>query len=492
MYAALPPLLLCLLVRTDILTSAQANGVPAPALPQLNTFNAQPGSPLYLDAQSTIQSFNLDNTTAQAVQTAVDFERSNWAGGTSVYADPFYKLPPNASDGLPAGSLLKVEDTTNVTLYTVAPELALSRILFNTKDLNGTVIPASAFVLWPYMPRSTRVSGMPVVGWAHGTSGITGECAPSHIQNLWYQFNGPFALALQGYVVVAPDYAGLGVGATANGSLIPHQWAAFPAAANDIVYAVQAAQSAWPQRLSREFVAFGHSEGGGAAWGVAQQQVLLNTSGYLGAIAGSPLTNIGAYSQAPLTAPGTNFLVSLILNTMSSVYPGLQVDDYLTPQGVQALNTYKALNGCQSVAEELFYTPGEVLAQPNWSNNSYFPAFADLVSNGGKEISGPLFVLQGLADTTVDPTGTTAAVNLTCAAHPDSNIQYATFEGVGHVPVMNAAQQLWLKWIEDRFNGVPADTGCINQTFHPALSVGAYQSEVNYFLEYPLYLYETS
>lgn len=484
-------LLLWLCIQTRLFVTAQG-GPPTPAQPQDNTYNAENGSPLFTQAQSILQHYFLSNASKQALQTAVDFERTNWAGAKSVKTDPFYQLPHNASTDLPAGSILKHE-AVNASDYTIASELALCRILYTTKNVNGTVIPASGSVLWPYMPRSTRVKGMPVVGWAHGTSGITAECAPSHVQNLWYQFNAPFVLALQGYVVVAPDYAGLGIDSTVDGHPIVHQWGANPAAANDLVYAVQAAQAAWPDRLSKEFVIMGHSEGGGAAWGLAQEQFSANTPGYLGAVAGSPITQIAPYAKTPLSTPGFQFEIALLASTVSTIYPSFELSQWLTPRGIELLNVYKALNGCQAAAQELFYTPGNKIANTDWAQNWYFDSFAELVSNGNKPIRGPMLVLQGTMDPIIDPMLTTEAVNQTCRAHPDSNLTFATFDGVAHVPVLNAGQQVWLKWIEDRFNGVESGGGCSTHHYQPPLPPTSYQTrEQGYFMEYPLYQYEIS
>jgi pimeloyl-ACP methyl ester carboxylesterase len=105
-------------------------------------------------------------------------------------------------------------------------------------------------------------------------------------------------MALQGYAVLGIDYTGLGVSEYANGSLIPNQAEIFPAAANDLFYGVEAAQAAFPQLLSKEFVVVGHSLGGGAAWAAAERQAQKPVNGYLGAVAGSPATNITAIAIA--------------------------------------------------------------------------------------------------------------------------------------------------------------------------------------------------
>lgn len=170
---------------------------------QNNTWNST-----FTLTDDQISRAGLDKVTAENVNIAVRFEQTNWAG-SSAANDPFYTPPANSSTS-PPGSLLSVEHYTNTTLYTLPPNTAMSRILFQSETANGTAVPASAYVLWPWMPRTDPETGrLAVVGWGHGTSGSFGECAPSHIRNLWYQYSAPYVLALQGYVVVAPDYAGL-------------------------------------------------------------------------------------------------------------------------------------------------------------------------------------------------------------------------------------------------------------------------------------------
>ena len=172
------------------------------ASPQNNTWNST-----FALSEEQITSANFSIDAAEGLNVAIRFERTNWAGG-SASDDPFYTPPINTSN-MPCGTLLSVEQYTNTSLYTLPANTAMSRIVFMSETANGTAVPASAYVLWPWMPRQDPKTGkLAVVGWGHGTSGCFGECAPSHIRNLWYQYSAPYILALQGYVVVAPDYAG--------------------------------------------------------------------------------------------------------------------------------------------------------------------------------------------------------------------------------------------------------------------------------------------
>ena len=153
-------------------------------------------------------------------------------------------------------------------------------------------MPASAFILWPYSPKS-QADGYAVIAWAqaHGTDKATVNHAPSNHATLSQHFLAPFQLAAQGYVVVGPDYAGIGVHKHASGEPIVHEYLGSPAHANDVVYAVQAAQKNFPE-FSQDFVVIGHSQGGGAAWATAQRLVDRPVPGYLGGVAISPVTTI--------------------------------------------------------------------------------------------------------------------------------------------------------------------------------------------------------
>jgi hypothetical protein len=162
---------------------------------QNNTWNSS-----FTLSPSQIAAADLSSTLVNNVEMATNFERTNWATGT-IADNIFYNAPP-VNKTTPPGTLLAVEEVTDTNRYTLAPGLALSRILFVSETLNGTAVPASAYILWPWQAKTFRnssfnVTGVPIVGWGHGTSGVHGECAPSHIRNFWYQYSAPYTLALQ-------------------------------------------------------------------------------------------------------------------------------------------------------------------------------------------------------------------------------------------------------------------------------------------------------
>ncbi|MCJ1452487.1 hypothetical protein MMC28_002830 [Mycoblastus sanguinarius] len=421
----------------------------------------------------------IDPTTAANAAAALDYERSQYAFG-SVDSDDFYTV--SNSSNATAGTLLKVEAFTNTSAYFLPPNTALSRIVFQSKNLNGSLVPVSAFVLWPYAPRAQPDGTYQVIAWAHGTSGIYGNCAPSHIKDLVYQFAAPYDLALEGYVVVAPDYAGLGVDKHSSGRSITHQLLASPALANDLFYSVQAAQSAFSV-LSKDFVVMGHSEGGGAAWAAAQRQAVQPVPGYLGAVAASPYTSL---LQTVALAGGStsldaNYLASVIATSVANIFPTFNLSDFLTPAGEARLSLLAELQGCNAVSEDLLLSDG--LAQEGWSDSFYAQAWENLTHTGGKNISGPILILQGTADPVVPAPATTTAVNATCSLFPQTQLEYVQFEGVTHVPVLFATHRVWMGWIGDRFSNLTVKAGCNIKSKASLRPYADYQAEQNWFLQ---------
>lgn len=108
--------------------------------PRCNTFD----SSFSLSADQ-IRNAAINSSAAQSVDVAIRFERTDWATG-SVHSDPFYDAPLDCKK-LPPGSLPHVEECTNMALYTLPPNVTMSRILFDSKPFNGVAVPASAYII---------------------------------------------------------------------------------------------------------------------------------------------------------------------------------------------------------------------------------------------------------------------------------------------------------------------------------------------------------
>ena len=427
---------------------------------------------LLFSAAASAQTSEIMGELPQPVVDALQFEKDNWADGPAT-GDPFYTVSPETADA-PPGKLLKVEADVNTSRYLLPSSTAISRIVYQSETVNGSAVPVSAYILWPYSPR-THEGQYLIAAWAHGTSGLTTDSAPSSHKRIQQHFLAPYQLLLQGYVVVGTDYAGLGVGKTASGRPIVHEYLACPAHANDVLYSVLAARQAFPV-LSEKFVVLGHSQGGGAAWAVAQRQAVTPISGYLGAVAISPPTRV-----TDETGEFLSILTATICPGLASAFPDFKIGEVLTPECINLLNTMDQTEA--GVSSTIALLMNHDLLRPGWRQDTQLERYQQLISNGGKAIGGPLLVIQGEADPQINYSVTTTAVNKTAESFPSAQLEYVSIPNVTHDPALPASQRLWMDWIADRFASREVKSGFQRSTLRSARPLKSYQPEQNWYLK---------
>lgn len=415
---------------------------------------------------------------AESIETILNFDRSQLAhGGPSQ--DDFYKIENEFTTPNAAGELIKVEDFTDPAFWNLPATTALSRFIYTTTNANGTLIPASAYVLWPFTPKKVTASDgkAPVVLWSHGTSGFFADGSPSSHRSLFYGNIMPFTLAQAGYAVVATDYAGLGVQNSWDGSYVPHQYLNRLANAFDSLFALRAARSAFPDGLTDEYVNVGHSQGGSAAWGVSEvlaentdQEFQDLEKGYLGSV---------------LFAPGINALESIpqvfgpwIGKDLALMYPTFNLSDWLSPLGIARTELLTQIQGGQYVSEVLFLANASAILNPAWDTSWYNTAFSDFSNPGNRPYKAPMVLFQGTADQgNQSYINSLATFESTCENHYSGAFEFVGISGVGHFPSMESTRHLWLQWIEDRFNGKPIESkeNCTRTTLDSFLPISSYQ-----------------
>lgn len=401
------------------------------------------------------------------VQQAITFEHDSHA---TPLVGSFYTIPASFKPSMKPGTLLSVEAHTDLINYTVPAGLTMSRIVYTSLSLNGTVVPVSAFVLWPYAPYSYKKGcedKFPLVAWAHGTAGLFAQCAPSNYRSLQYNFMTSYSLALEGFAVVATDYAGLGVTTLPNGEQ-SHTWLAAPAAANDVAYAIEAARKAFPQQLEPEgpFVTMGHSQGGNAAWAFAERQAQSPVPGYRGTVAISPpnrvIPLVNRALQVAASTPATSLppwvpivlgLQHMIVATITAVYPAYNLSG-LTPLSYDAwINVVKPLQGCLPTDSLAFaFVPPDQIVKPQWTNNKFVKEWDAQVSVSGKKFKGPLLVIAG--DRDVIPVDEIQQnVKASCQVSGDQGLEFLTYSDMEHFPIIQASRMKWMGWIKEKISG---------------------------------------
>ncbi|KAM0740335.1 hypothetical protein ACQRIT_005519 [Beauveria bassiana] len=377
----------------------------------------------------------------------------------------FYATADNFSTSLPPGEVLKFE-TLNANDRTVSSGTSLFRLQYTSRDLDGAIVPVTAFIALPQgsnyarQQQQQQLEGgkqqqqkqqkLPVVAWAHGTIGLFAGCAPSNGPNM-YDYGTWQPLVQRGYAVVATDYAGLGSNYTS------HKYLSHRAHINDVYYSVRAARRVLGAVLADEWMAAGHSQGGGAVWKLAESSFVKNDTSYLGTVAISPATylidmffeNMGEPTPA-LLGYFTYFPFAMrraVPSLDSSRFVALDMQKRLRLaermqvciRGMFAM--VAGLNFTQVVnVTELARGQPEMLA---WQRNNS--------AAQGDRSPAPVLVIQGEADTSVLMKTTRQAWKRSCEA--GNEVHLRLYAGQEHSATTEAAVPEWVGWIDERFYG---------------------------------------
>ncbi|MDF6102649.1 lipase family protein [Gordonia hongkongensis] len=351
-----------------------------------------------------------------AVCAAVAIGGSGAAG--TLAAGPAISSPSNLGD---AGAVVSARPLA--PQFWVPGSADATVLTYVTTDAFGTKALSTGTV---FTPRGTAPpGGWPVISWAHGTSGIGDDCAPSVRGPGLPERDLPYLAKWmqQGYAIVASDYAGLGtpgLHAYLDGRTTAHNVV-------DMVRAGREFSSTRPvaQRLSRSWAAVGQSQGGGAAIYTARYATEFGGEelDYRGAVGtGTPayierLVQIAGPGVPPVAiTPALTAYLSYILAGLRYAHPELGIDRILTPTG----RKYVALaeTRCVGEFEEQLrgVSLGDYFTAPLTSLPRFSATLANYLGMPEKGFDKPFFMGHGLFDTDV-PYPTTAAYAATLTAN---------------------------------------------------------------------------
>ena len=375
-------------------------------------------------------------------------------GGT-VPVDDFYASPRTVPDG--PGHLIRSEPFTRG----VPADARAWRILYTTTRGDGSPATASGLVV---VPRSGSGS-WPLIAWDHGTTGYARTCAPSLLDQP-FESGALFVLPdviEQGWALVATDYIGLGTPG-------PHPYLIGKDSAYASLDAVRASRELRQADVGTKTVAWGHSQGGGAAlWTGAVAERYAPDVSLSGVAALAPAANLPSLVEHLPDVTGGSIFASFAVAAYTADYPDVTYRRYVHP-GAEPI--VRAMAGrCLSNTDALVSVLDAVGlgADPRIfaQDPTTGPFGARLEENvPPATVTVPTLVAQGAADTLVVPSAQAAYVRQACAA--GESIDYRTFEGLDHVPLVEADSPLvpqLVRWTTDRFDAKPAAPGCTTRTF---------------------------
>lgn len=338
-------------------------------------------------------------------------------GGGSSDDGPATTNPSGTPTNNIQNPVVKVEAYTSTNLGSVAAESSI--LTYKMLGQSGQEVQATSLVFTPITP--PPVGGWPIVVWAHGTTGVADACAPSKAALADSTKDLISKLLAAGYVVVAPDYEGLGTPGI-------HPFLNVKSEAFSITDAVVAARNYLSQRnllTSKKWVTVGHSQGGHAALGAAQYASRAQLD-YKGTVAVAPASNLGSIlvdgeaqvANAPIdikigTYAQLDTYTALVTAGIRNTQPSFDYGQVFTSQissiAAQAENLcsgplYGAFyEGMSNYAKDHNGTlDGFTRTQPNFMAVPLVKTFLDKDSQPLQvKVTTPIIIYQGIADPTV-------------------------------------------------------------------------------------------
>ncbi|EPK7344179.1 alpha/beta hydrolase [Acinetobacter baumannii] len=343
-------------------------------------------------------------------------------GGGSSDDGPATTNPSGTPTNNIQNPVVKDEAYTSTNLGSVAAESSI--LTYKMLGQSGQEVQATSLVFTPNTP--PPVGGWPIVVWAHGTTGVADVCAPSKAALADSTKDLISKLLAAGYVVVAPDYEGLGTPGI-------HPFLNVKSEAFSITDAVVATRNYLSQRnllTSKKWVTVGHSQGGHAALGAAQYASRAQLE-YKGTVAVAPASNLGfiliageqSVANATLDKKISMYAqldtyTALVTAGIRNTQPTFDYPQVFTPQissiAQQAETICSGPLGqafgagmTQYVTEHNGTLDGYTRTQPNFMAVPLVKTFLDKDSQPLQvKVTTPIIIYQGLADSTVPKVAT--------------------------------------------------------------------------------------
>ncbi|MFN7956126.1 MAG: lipase family protein [bacterium] len=356
--------------------------------------------------------------------------------------DPFY-LPP---DPLPSGGPGEVVRSEIVPDFDPDGRVVAVRVLYHSISIHGGDIAVSGLVLIP--PGNPPEAGWPVLGWAHGTTGVGDACAPSKWGDLYEYGDYVLGLARAGFVIAASDYEGLGVPG-------PHPYHDASSEAHGVIDAVRAATQLVPE-ASRRWLAIGHSQGGQAALAAGEHATEWAPElEYLGTVGIAPSSSLRLLPAMALTP--TRGYVAFFAAGMLAVDPGVTLDDLLGPEAVARTEILQS--GCWYEVMDAYrgISPSQLFPTTP-AGRAATDAFFQRNEPGTLPLGKPILLVQGSLDFSV-PVFVTQALH-TRLCDNDETVTLSVYPGFGHDGVLAPSFEETIGWIRARVAREVADSDC--------------------------------
>jgi uncharacterized membrane protein HdeD (DUF308 family)/acetyl esterase/lipase len=327
------------------------------------------------------------------------------------------------------------------------------RILYSSTGTLGEPAVGSAFVLAAEDPPE---GPRPVILWTHGTVGIDRPCAPSLHDTPAIGIPSIPHLLDNDWVMVAPDYVGMGT--EGDSPYLIGRGQAYSA-----LDALRAAYKLEDVSLGEDqAVVWGHSRGGNAAlWTGVLADDYAPELKIDGVAALAPASDLVALGQSVQGQAAGTIVSAFLITAYADTYDDVRLDDYVRP-GARVL-VREAAGRCLSdpglAASLVAASGGESLFTKDLSTGPLGDRLRENTPTADME--PPLLVAQGTADEVINIAISDGWVAEQCAAGHE--LDFRKYPDRTHMGVLDADSPLTdelADWTSDRFAGTPAASTC--------------------------------
>ena len=325
------------------------------------------------------------------------------------------------------------------------------RIRYLSRDDRGVERELTGMVIAPReaIPRQPRR----VLAWTHGTWGNAQGCAPS-LSPRFFEKTPAVDAVRQGYVVVAPDYPGLG-------SAGVHPYLVGTVTARSVLDAVRAAQGISGAAAGSSYAVWGESQGGHAALWTGQLQGVDGAGLRLvGIAAGAPPIDLAANFRQASDANARAFLTALATDSWSRHYGvPLRIGRARTPAIIRrmARNCVTVDSGPKLGTLLGILALRRDLARVDLGRTPPWASF--VTANSTSPVSRvPVLFAQTVGDPLVAPAVTRAFARRMCANRV--RVRWIDLPGKDHATTARQSASTTLAWIDGLFAGRQAPNDC--------------------------------
>jgi pimeloyl-ACP methyl ester carboxylesterase len=362
----------------------------------------------------------------------------------------------NEDTNVPAETLARSKPGTIFRVWPmeggVKPGIKGYRVLYRSTNYDGRPVAVTGALMFP----DAKADGpRPVVAWAHPTTGVVSDCAPTLLPNLSQVVMGIDEISDKGWVIAATDYIGLG-------TKDPHPYLIGMAEANAVIDIVRAAHQLSDIQAGKKFAVWGHSQGGHAAlYTGLHAKTYAPELDLVGVAAAAPASKLAELFKADVDTASGRSLSAMTVLAWSRLF-GWPLAELVEPD---AMGPFKRLaSDCIEDLPQFLQEDNDEQRLPRTFlkiDPLTDPKFTPIIAGNtpGPLPSGmPVFIAQGEADTTVRPEITKQYVRELCQA--GTHVRFKLMPGVSHVTVALDSGYDAVEWMAERFAGRPAPNQC--------------------------------